>query len=268
MSVDDLFVEKSVLIDETLVKNPDERPDIFRYEYGTEFRAWHKENTEAGRPHIICIIMKFLHEEPDWNVLNEAFSSLTIYLKNKRGKFSNIAVSDHINILDGTWRVMFNIACDFRDDDISLFLDTIAAIYGILIYIHDKHNETDAVHFDKYRIAYIPYEENEDGNVNAINKVPDSMQFEELIYMLKCTVERYNREWVNEISNGLAYTNFFTHSSMYSDTNTYLWRAVISWVYKQQHKKRKIPLKYKVSDTAKEHIARAKALSVNRFDII
>ena len=269
MGVDDLFVEKEVLIDETLAKNPDERLDIFKYEYGTEFKAWHKENAETGRPHVICTVMEFMHEEPDWEILNNAFSSLTVYLKSKREKYSNIAVFENINS-DRTWTVGFDISCDFRNDDISLFLDTIAAIYGVLIYIHDKHNETDAVHFDKYRIAYIPYEAEEDGCVGEIYKVPDGYPFEERIYMLKCTVERYNREWMNEIADGLQYTNFFSHSNINGDygSNTYFWRAVISWVYKQQQRKKKIPLKYKVSETAKNQIARAKVLSVCRFDII
>lgn len=260
MGVDDLFTEKRVQIDE-LVNNPDEQPDVYRYVCGEEFRAWHKDNALSGRSHVICVAIEFLHKHPDYAILDEAYSRLSEYLNIQPDKFSNIAVSDIIVNNDNTETVLFDISCNFQNENVELFLDTLATIYGILIYIHDNHNTNDPVWFNKYQIAYMNY--NDDPNKTTIHKIPIKKHpFEELIYQLKSTIKTYERDFVNKIAEGLEYTQFFDAHK------TDLWRRVISWTYKQQQRKLKLPLYIKVNEISKERINRARVLSVSRFDLM
>ena len=268
--IDDLFTSEHIQIDERLVKNPDEYFDVFKYNNSEDYQTWQKENADAGRIDVICTSIEFLHQAPDDDVLNEGLERISEYLSKDRKMFSNIAAILIPNAFDTAWTYHFDIACDFRNNDILSFLDTVATIYGVLMYIHDKHTITDPVRFNRYEITFFKLKSD-----NRIYRL-DGRPFEEIIFQLRNTFRMKQADDMKYIQNGLECTHFFedvyTSNPCSKDAAPVLMsdilRKITNWVYKQQERKRKIALKYRISDEAKSLLIRSNVLSVYRGQLI
>lgn len=268
--IDDLFTNEYIQIDERLVKNPDERSDVFIYNNSEDYQTWQKENIDAGRLDVICTSIEFLHQEPDDNVLNEGLERISEYLSKDRKKFSNIAAILIPNAFNTPWTYHFDIACDFRNNDILSFLDTVSTIYGVLMYIQDKHNATDLVRFNRYEITFF--------KLNSVNTVCHlgGRPFEEIIFQLRNTFRMTQTDDIKHIQNGLECTHFFedvyTSKPCSKDATPVLMsdilRKITNWIYKRQEIKRKIAFKYRISDGARTLLARSNVLAVYRGQLI
>ena len=202
--------------------------------------------------------------------MNEGLERISEYLSKDRKKFSNIAAILIPNAFDTAWTYHFDIACDFRNNDILSFLDTVATVYGVLMYIQDKHNVTDSVRFNRYEITFFKLKSD-----NRIYRL-DGRPFEEIIFQLRNTFRMVQTDDIKHIQNGLKCTHFFedvyTSNHCSKDATPVLMsdilRKITNWVYKQQERKRKIALKYRISDEAKSLLIRSNVLAVSLGQLI
>ena len=232
---------------------------MFRYEDGDTFQEWQKENAEAGRPHCICCAMEFLHNGPDEDILAEALARLNEYLHCRPGKFSTVACSEtEYSFHNNSGILLIDVACDFRNNDVPLFLDTVAVIFSMLMFIHDRHTTVDAVRFNKYQIAYYPW--NDDEYQREIYRIRNEQPFEEIIYQLRNTFQMKRDDDLTRLVCGVEDTHFFSYAH---DSDIY--RDVLPWVQRQERRKQRIPMKWSVNNIAKTRLSQSNVLTVSRF---
>ena len=219
---------------------------------------WQIENMSSGRSHVLCCAIEFLNDAPNEDVLSEAFSRLTEYLSRYPGKFSNIARSEISDTINRHGRIiLFDICCDFRNNDVHRFLDTVATLYSILMYISERHDDsTKPLWFHKYQIAYYPWNDNE--NERNIYHIKNNHPFEEIVFQMRNTFKHKQANDLSYITNGVDETHFFTMNE------TELYKAIISWVYKNQQRKNKVYFKWSHQASALERLKKSQELSVSR----
>lgn len=235
---------------------------MFRYADGDTFQEWQKENAEAGRPHCICCAMEFLYDGPDDDILAEALSRLNEYLRRRPGKFSSVARSEiEYSFHNNSAILLIDVACDFRSNDVPLFLDTVAVIFSMLMFIHDRHTTIDAVRFNKYQIAYYPWEADE--RRREIYHIRNEQPFEEIIYQLRNTFRMKQTDDLVRLISGIEDTHFFSYEH---DLDVY--RDVLPWVQRQERRKQRIPMKWSVNNIAKTRLSQSNVLTVSRYRML